>query len=80
MREEFFKASTRIIDVAQFNRVLSHDIAKARAVVVILSPFLKLDRVNLFLSIRSIREALGLEIPLSIREGRAREPGTGFKP
>lgn len=58
LREEFFKASSKIVDVTGFDGTLSEDVAKAKAAVVIFSPFLKLDRVKLFLSIKSVKDAL----------------------
>lgn len=77
LREEFFRASSRIVDVAKFDGALSEDIARARAAVVIFSPFLKPDRVRLFLSIKDVEEALkrGVRIVVVTRPARGGKGG-----
>ena len=66
LREEFFRASSKIIDVAKFDGALSEDIGRAKATVVIFSPFLRLDRVKLFLSIKSVKDALKRGVKLVV--------------
>ena len=66
LREEFFKASTKIVDVASFDGMISKDIANAKALVVIFSPYLNIERVKLFLSIRSVKDALNRNIRIVV--------------
>lgn len=72
LREEFFQASTEILEPENFDGTLSRDIASAKAAVLIFSPFLKLDRVKLFLSMRSVQEALkrGVKVVVVTRPAR----------
>ena len=79
LREEFFRASTRIVDVAKFDGALSEDIANAKAVVVIFSPFLRQDRVRLFLSLKDVKDALrrGVRIVVVTRPARGGRGGVG---
>jgi len=77
LREEFFKASTRIVSPEEFDGVLSEDIGSARAAVVIFSPYLNTERVKLFLSIRSVKDALakGVRIVVVTRPARGGRGG-----
>lgn len=77
LREEFFKASTRIVGPEEFDGILSEDIGNAKAVVVIFSPYLNTRRVNLFLSIKAVKEALnrGVKIIVATRPARSGRGG-----
>ena len=77
LREEFFKASTRIVAPEEFDGALSKDIGNAKAIVVIFSPYLNTERVKLFLSIKSIIDALarGVKIVIVTRPARGGKGG-----
>ena len=79
LREEFFRASSRILDFAKFEGALSEDIGRARAAVVIFSPFLKIDRVKLFLSLKDVQDALkrGVRMVVITRPARGGRGGVG---
>jgi len=69
LRDEVFKASTRIIDVAALDGVLQEDIKNSKSHVVIFSPFLSISRVKLFLSMKTLIDALkrGIKIVVVTR-------------
>jgi hypothetical protein len=50
LREQMFKASTKIIDPAGLDSSLRSDIEGCKSHIVIFSPFLNLTRVKLLLS------------------------------
>jgi len=77
LREEVFKASTKIVDVAKFDGILSEDIEHSKAVVMIFSPYLNTDRVKLFLSIKSVSNAIsrGVKFVIVTRPARRGKGG-----
>lgn len=77
LRDEFFKASSKFLDVARFDGALFDDIANAKGAVVIFSPFLKEDRVKLFLSHKSVQDALkrGIKIIVVTRPAKSDKGG-----
>jgi hypothetical protein len=59
LREQFFKAATRIYDADRFYVALLDDIRNAKSFVVVISPFLNRLRVQKFVSAREVKEAWG---------------------
>ncbi len=64
LREEFFRAVTRVYDADRFHVSLLDDIKNAKNFLVIISPFLNMLRVQKFILAREVREALerGIDI------------------
>lgn len=58
LREEFFKAVTRVYDADRFHVSLLDDIKNAKNFVVVISPFLNTLRVQKFISAREVKETL----------------------
>ncbi len=58
LRDEIFKAATEILDSSSFDSRLLEDINNAKAIVLIFSPFLKLNKVELFLSSSMVSSAM----------------------
>ena len=58
LREEFFRAVTRVYDADRFHISLLDDIRNAKGFIVIISPFLNMLRVQKFISAKEVREAL----------------------
>jgi len=58
LREQFFKAATKVFDADQFYVSLRDDLGKAKSYVVIISPFLHMDKVQKFVSTKEVRDAL----------------------
>uniref|UniRef100_A0A7C5UU46 PLD phosphodiesterase domain-containing protein n=1 Tax=Ignisphaera aggregans TaxID=334771 RepID=A0A7C5UU46_9CREN len=66
LRNEVFKASTRIVDVATLDGSLQEDIKNSSSHIVIFSPFLTINRVKLFLSMKTIIDALKRGIRVAV--------------
>jgi len=64
LREEFFRAVTRVYDADRFHVSLLDDIKNAKNFVVVISPFLNMLRVQKFIAAKEVKEALkrGVEI------------------
>jgi len=58
LREQFFRAVTRVYDADRFHVSLLDDIKNAKSFVVVISPFLNRLRVQKFISAREVREAV----------------------
>jgi len=58
LREQFFRASTRILDPIDFESALKSDISNAKNSVIIISPFLSKPQVSKFLSFKEVEEAI----------------------
>ena len=75
LREEFFKAVTRVYDADRFHVSLLDDIKSAKNFVVVISPFLNMLRVQKFVSAKEVREALerGVDIIVVTRHPEPRK-------
>mgnify|MGYP000114829958 CR=1 FL=1 len=58
LREQFFKAVTRVYDADAFYGSLRDDLKDAKNLVVIISPFLNMDKVQKFVSTKEVKDAL----------------------
>jgi len=58
LREQFIRASTKILDLADFESCLKSDIVSAKNSVLIPSPFLSKPQVSKFLSFKEVEEAI----------------------
>lgn len=58
LREQFFKATTMVLDADRFHVNLLDDIKNAKDFVVIISPFLNKLRVQKFATSREVKDAL----------------------
>ncbi|HID40773.1 MAG TPA: hypothetical protein EYP33_01305 [Pyrodictium sp.] len=79
LRNEFFRASSKIIDVLSLDSSLAKDIEGANENILIVSPFLKLNRVKQFLSIGAVKNALkrGVKITVITRPASGGYGGVG---
>lgn len=66
LREQFFRASTKILDPVDFESFLKNDIRSARSSVIIISPFLTKPQVSKFLTFREIKEATSKGVKLIV--------------
>jgi len=75
LREEFFRAVTRVYDADRFHISLLDDIRNAKNFVVVISPFLNMLRVQKFTSAKEIKEALkrGVDIIVVTRPPEPRK-------
>jgi len=58
LRDQFFKASTKIVDAQEFDSAMLSDITNAKALVVIISPFLRKLKVEKILNYDKFNESL----------------------
>lgn len=58
LREQFFKATTKVYDADTFYETLRRDLKEAKEFVVIISPFLNIKRVHKFVTTPEVRETL----------------------
>lgn len=58
LREEFFRAASKFVDAAHIDGFLADDIEGSKSVILIFSPFLRLQKVQLFLSMKQLRDAI----------------------
>jgi len=58
LRDQFFKAGTKIVDAFNFDNEVMNDIINAKALVVIVSPFLRLEKVKKFTNYDKFKETL----------------------
>jgi len=66
LREQVFKASTRILDPDQMEVEFRNDLKKAEHLAVIISPFLKKSRVEKFLNLPETKDALERGVKISV--------------
>lgn len=66
LREQFFKATTKVFDADKFYDSLREDLGKAKSYVVIISPFLHMDKVQKFISTKEVKDALDRGIPIIV--------------
>ena len=58
LREEFFRAASKVYDAKRFEVQLLDDIKEAERTVVVISPFLNKTKVECFINSREVKEAL----------------------
>jgi len=58
LREQFFRAATKVLDADQFYESLREDLRRAKSFVVVISPFLHMDKVQKFVTTKEVRDAL----------------------
>ena len=66
LREQLFKAVTKVYDADRFHVSLLDDIKNAKNFVVIISPFLNMLRVQKFISAKEVKEALGRGVDIIV--------------
>jgi len=66
LREQFFKAASKVYDAKRFDVSLLDDIKAAKGLVVIISPFLSRLKVEEFINAREVREALSKGIRIVV--------------
>lgn len=66
LREQFFKAVTRVYDADRFYVSLLDDIKNAKSLVVVISPFLNRFRVQKFVSAREIKDAVNRGVSIIV--------------
>lgn len=66
LREQFFKASTKILDAVDFESFLKNDIKEAKSLVIVISPFLRESQVSKFLSFKEVKEAVSRGVKFTI--------------
>ncbi len=66
LREQFFKASSKVYDADRFYVSLLDDIKTAEGLVVIISPFLNKLRVEKFIRTKEVKDALGKGIRIIV--------------
>ncbi len=66
LREQFFRAVTKVYDADRFHVSLLDDIKDAKNFVVIISPFLNMLRVQKFISAKEVKEALGRGVDIIV--------------
>jgi len=57
LREQFFKAVTKVYDADKFYDSLRDDLKEAKNFVIIISPFLYMDKVQKFVSTKEVKDA-----------------------
>ena len=62
LREQFFKAVTKVYDADTFYDSLRGDLKEAKNLVVIISPFLNIDKVRKFVSTKEVKDALERDV------------------
>ncbi|MDK2870429.1 MAG: hypothetical protein PWP39_1664 [Pyrococcus sp.] len=77
LREQFFKASTKILDAVDFEGALKGDLKNAKKLVVIASPFLSKQKVSRFLSFKEVGEGIekGVKFIVITRPADKKEVG-----
>ena len=75
LRDQFFKAASRVLDTQRFDISLLDDIKSAKGLVVIISPFLSKVKVERFVNCREVQEALekGIKIIVVTRPADSKE-------
>lgn len=66
LREQFFRASSKVFDAKRFDVSLLDGIKAAKGLVVIISPFLSKLKVEGFINAREVREALNRGIKIVV--------------
>ena len=75
LREQFFRAASKVYDADRFHVSLLDDIKAAKGLVVIISPFLNKLRVEKFTNAKEVKEALskGVRIIVVARPPKPKE-------
>ena len=66
LREQFFKAVSKVYDAKRFDVSLLDDIKASKGLVVIISPFLSKLKVEGFINSREVEEALGKDVRIVV--------------
>ncbi len=66
LREQFFKAVTRVYDADTFYDSLRNDLKEAKNLAVIISPFLYMDKVQKFTSTKEVIDALKRDVSIIV--------------
>ncbi len=66
LREQFFKAVSKVYDAKRFDVSLLDDIKASMGLVVIISPFLSNLKVEEFINSREVKEALGKDVRIVV--------------
>ena len=79
LREQFFKASTEILDPDQFFVKLREDLVACQSHAVIISPFLRKETVAKFLNFKEVRDVLQSEKKVVVVVRPAEDDQVGSK-
>ncbi len=66
LKETFFRAATKVLNVDRFYTSLLDDIRSAKNLIVIISPFLNRFRVEWFINAKEVKEALSKDVKIVV--------------